>query len=112
MDKYKQVSLGHNVAKAVKLLNIKSQIQENTQIHGHINTDLGSQTFNTSGTTMAILPLERPFPQKEEKICIWDTVKKEVCLTLDGHTDAIMCVGFNPDDRLIGSASWFAGASS
>ena len=39
-------------------------------------------------------------------VCIWDATKKEVSLTLEGHTDAIMWAGFSLNDKLIGSVSW------
>ncbi len=106
LNEHERVSLAKDAAKVVELLNIKSQIRENTQIHGRVNASFGSRTFNASGTRLAFLPPARPYPQKDENICIWDTAKREVCLTLQGHSDAIMWVGFSPDDKLIGSSSW------
>ena len=39
-------------------------------------------------------------------ICIWDTAKEEVSLTLEGHTDAIMWIGFSPNTKFIASVAW------
>lgn len=101
-------SLRHNFEIAVTTLNIKSQVRDNTQIYGRLIKNFGSQTFNSSGTSMAYLPGRRPSSNGDDKwdICIRDTVKKEVRLTLEGHRDAIMWVGFSPDDKLIASVSW------
>ncbi|MCJ1456644.1 hypothetical protein MMC28_007006 [Mycoblastus sanguinarius] len=108
MNEEEKESLRHEVGKAVTTLNIKSQVRDNIEIHGGLFENFGSQTFNASGTSMAFLPGKRPRSNGDDKwdICIWDTVKKETRLTLEGHRDAIMWVGFSPDDKLLASVSW------
>ncbi|KAL9639342.1 MAG: hypothetical protein Q9164_000977 [Protoblastenia rupestris] len=108
MDDEERESLHGDVGKAITTLNIKSLVRDNTEICGRLARNSASQIFNSTGTSMIFLPGEMPRSNGDEKwdICIWDTVKNEVRLTLEGHRDAIMWVGFSPNDKLIASISW------
>ncbi|MCJ1267888.1 hypothetical protein MMC22_007774 [Lobaria immixta] len=108
MEKEEREELGNSIGNAITVLNIKSQAHDNKKIHGRLTANFGSQIFNSKGTSMAILPGGGPASNGDDKwdICIWDTATNEVRLTLEGHRDAIMWVGFSPDDKLIASVSW------
>ena len=108
LTKNEMEDLAQDVEKAVRTLNIKSQVRENLLIHGRLESSFGGNIFNVDGTSMAFLPGDSPKSNSVDKwdICIWNTSKKEISLTLEGHTDAIMWVGFSPDDKLLGSVSW------
>lgn len=108
MDEGEKESLGQDVGKVITALNVKSQIRDNAKIHGRLSSSFGSQTFNSTGSSIAFLPGDRPGSNSDDKwdICIWDTVKKETRLTLVAHRDAIMWIGFSPSDALIASVSW------
>ena len=106
LTEHEKETLAQDVKKAITTLNIKSQVQQNLQINGRLVSNSGNQIFNTA--SMVFCPGSRPNPNAVDKwdVCIWDATKKEVSLTLEGHTDAIMWAGFSPDDKLIGSVSW------
>ena len=108
MNEEEKGELSREVGKAIAVLNIKSRVRDNTQIHGRLRASFGSQIFNSTGTSLAFLPGDRLRSNGDGKhdICIWDTVKKEVRLTLVAHSGAVMWVGFSPDDKLIGSVSY------
>ena len=108
LTEHEKETLAQDVEKAITTLNIKSQVQQNLQINRRLIGNFGNQIFNTKGTSMVFCPGSRPNPNAVDKwdVCIWDATKKEVSLTLEGHTDAIMWAGFSPDDKLIGSVSW------
>lgn len=101
-------TLADDVSTAIRKLNIQSQARANTKIHGRLVQSFGSQIFNADGSKMILLPGGRPKSNAVDKwdICIWDTIKQQICLTLEGHTDAIMWVGFSPNLKLIASVSW------
>ena len=108
LDEGEKESLGRDIGKAITALNVKSQIRDNVKIHGRLSSSFGSQIFNSTGSSIAFLPGNRPRSNGDDKwdICIWDTIKKESRLTLVAHRDAIMWIGFSPDDALIASISW------
>lgn len=89
-------------------MSTKTLVRDNRQIFGRLATSFGGHVFNCDGTSMVYLPGERPESNTEDKwdICIWDTAEAKTRLVLEGHTDAIMWVGFSPNDELIGSVSW------
>ena len=101
-------SLAEDFEKTITLLNLKSQVQDHMRIHGRLSTSYGSQVFNDKGTSLIFLPGERPRSNTVDKwdICVWNIERREISLTLEAHTDAIMWVGFSPDDKLIASVSW------
>lgn len=100
--------LGLEFSKAITLQNIKSQCRTNTSLYGRLLPSFGSQIFNSNGRSMAFLPGNRSKSNGDDKwdICIYDTVTGSVRLTLVGHRDAIMWVGFSPDDKFIASVAW------
>ncbi len=101
-------SLAEDFEKTITLLNLKSQVQDYVRIHGRLSASFGNRVFNDKGTSLIFLPGGRPCSNTVDKwdICVWDIERKEISLTLEGHTDAIMGVGFSPDDKLIASVSW------
>ncbi len=108
LDEGERKSIGQDVGKAITALNVKSQLRDNVKIHGRLSSSFGSQTFNSTGSSIAYIPGNRQRSNGDDKwdICIWDTIKKETRLTLVAHRDAIMWIGFSPDDTLIASVSW------
>ena len=108
LDKDEKRSLGEDIGKAVTTLNIKSVVRDNIQIHGRLQSSFGSQVFNSTGSSMAFLPGDRPKSNGDDEwnISIWDTVTEKLRLSLVGHRDAIMWIGFSPDDTMIASVSW------
>ena len=101
-------SLAENFEKTITLLNLESQVQDHMRIHGRLSASFGSRVFNDKGTSLIFLPGGRPHSNTIDKwdFCVWDIERKEVSLRLEAHTDAIMWVGFSPDDKLIASVSW------
>lgn len=108
LDEGEEESIGQDIGKAITALNVKSQLRDNVKIHGRLSSSLGSQTFNLTGSSIAFLPGNRPRSNGDEQwdICIWNTIEKETRFTLIAHRDAIMWIGFSPDDTLIASVSW------
>ena len=101
-------SLAEDFEKTITLLTLKSQVQDYMRIHGRLSAGFGSRVFNDKGTRLIFLPDKMPRSNTMDKwdICVWDIERKEISLTLEAHTDAIMWVGFSPDDKLIASVSW------
>ena len=109
LNEDEKASLTKDFAKSIETLNIKSRIQDNKKLCGRLVTSFGGRSFNRDGSSMIFLPGERPRSNGIDDgwvICIWDTLRKETKLTLSGHTDALMWVGFSFDDNLIASVSW------
>ena len=101
-------SLAEDFEKTITLMNLKSQVQDYVRIQGRLSASFGSRVFNDKGTSLIFLPGERPSSNTMDNwdICVWNLERKEVSLTLEAHTDAIMWVGFSPNDKLIASVSW------
>lgn len=108
MDEADETYLAKDVEKVVTALDIKSQVRTKTRLRGRLVSDFGSHVFNPSGSSMAFLPGPRPQSNGDDQwdICIYDTLKNSVRLTLSAHRDAIMWVGFSPDDKFIASVCW------
>ena len=100
--------LERGIQKVIATQNVKSQVSSNTLLYGRLMNSFGSHVFNADGRSMAFLPGPRPTSNGDDQwdICIYDTHTRSVRLTLSAHRDAIMWVGFSPDDRLIASVSW------
>ena len=107
-DEDEKAGLVKDFAKSIEALNVKSRIQSGEKLHGRLVDRFRGRSFNRDGSRMIYLPGERPWSNRVDDwdICIWDIVRKETTLTLHGHTDAIMWIGFSPDDNVIGSVSW------
>lgn len=103
-----QTDMARDIEKLIETMTIKGLVRDNRQIFGRLCHSFGSHVFNQDGASMAYMPKSRPESNSIDKwdICIWDTLKGETKFTLEGHTDAIMWIGFSPDDKLIGSVCW------
>lgn len=104
-----KASLAKDVATSIEMLNIKSRIQDKDRIYGTLITAFASQAFNRDGSRLIVLP--GVFPRSNDVddawvIGVWDTAKKEMKLTLKGHTDNVTWAGFSPDDIFIASVSF------
>ena len=108
MDSEDQSVLTKNIEDVITALNIKSKLRKKTRISGRLTNHFGAHVFNSTGSSMAFLPGPRPPSNGDNKwdICIYDLSTNSVRLTLSGHRDAIMLVGFSPNDKLIASVSW------
>ena len=108
-NEQEKASMAMDVAKTIETLNVQSLVQDKQKIHGCLVTSFGSRPFNRDGSGVIFLPGKRPKSNGVDGrwvICIWDTLQKKIKLTLSGHTDDLMWVGFSPDDRFIASVSW------
>ena len=103
-----QSVVAKDVEGVITTLNIESQLRTKTHISGCLPNSFGTNVFNSSGSSLAFIPGPRPPSNGDHKwdICIYDLPTNSVRLTLSGHRDAIMLVGFSPNDKLIASVSW------
>ncbi|KAL8775346.1 MAG: hypothetical protein Q9209_000353 [Squamulea sp. 1 TL-2023] len=101
-------ALGQDFSKAIEAQHFTSQTRRNVSLHGRLAPSFGSQIFNCNGKSMAFEPGDSPRSNGDDKfnICIYDTTAHSVRLTLVGHRDAIMWIGFSPNDEFIASVSW------
>lgn len=108
MDAKDRSILAEDIEKSITTLNIQSQVHANTRLRGRLVGNFGSPVFNSSGSSMAFLPGPRPPSNGDDQwdICIYDTLTSRIRLTLSAHRDAIMWVGFSPDDKFIASVCW------
>lgn len=108
MDSDDQSVLAKDVERVITTLNVNSQLRMNTRISGRLVNHFGGHIFNSTGSSMAFLPGSRPPSNGDARwdICIYDTPTNSVRFTLSGHRDAIIWVGFSPNDQLIASVSW------
>lgn len=108
MDSDDQSVLAKDVERVITTLNVQSNLRMKTRISGRLVDHFGAHIFNSTGSSMAFLPGSRPPSNGDARwdICIYDTPTNSVRLTLSGHRDAIMWVGFSPNDKLIASVSW------
>ncbi|KAM0798475.1 hypothetical protein BDR22DRAFT_859123 [Usnea florida] len=108
MDVEDRNVLTKSIEDVITSLNTKSELRPKTRISGRLTNHFGANVFNSTGSSMAFLPGPRPPSNGDNKwdICIYDLLTNGVRLTLSGHRDAIMLVGFSPNDKLIASVSW------
>lgn len=108
MDSDDQSVLAKDVERVITTLNVQSHLRMKTRISGRLVDHFGAHIFNSTGSSMAFLPRSRPPSNGDARwdICIYDAPTNSVRLTLSGHRDAIMWVGFSPNDKLIASVSW------
>ena len=101
-------TLLQELQKTIGTLNVKYASQALLHLSGRLTTHLQSETFSHDGESLIYLPGQSPRSNSDVPwdICVWNTIKKELRLTLKGHTDSIMWTGFSPDDKLIATVSW------
>ncbi|KAG8672668.1 hypothetical protein FPOAC2_06061 [Fusarium poae] len=77
-------------------------------IDGRLQEHFQSRIFSPSGKWMVCLPGKSPRANSKVPwhIQIVSTNTLEKKFTLEGHTDAIMWMGWSPDETLFGSISW------
>lgn len=69
LDEGERESKGQDISKAITALNVKSQLRDKIKIHGRLSSSFGSQTFNSTGSSIAFLPGNRPASNGDDK---WD----------------------------------------
>ena len=108
MDSDDQTALTTEIEKVLTNLNIQSHLRTQKRLNGRLVSNFGSHTFNSTGTSLAFLPGPRPKSNDDTAwdISIYSLSSARVQHTLTGHRDAIMWLGFSPDDTLIASVSW------
>lgn len=108
MDETDETSLAKGVKNIITTLDISFLVHNNTRLSGRLVSGFDSHVFNSSGSSMAFLPGSRPQSNGDDQwdICIYDVLTNSVRLTLSAHRDAIMWVGFSPDDKFIASVCW------
>ena len=108
MDSDGQSVLAKDVERVITTLNVKSQLQMKKRISSRLVGHSGAPMFNSTGSSMAFLPGSAPPSNGNAAwdICIYDTRTNSVRLTLSAHHDAVLWVGFSPNDKLIGSVGW------
>jgi WD40 repeat protein len=84
-----------------------------TRLCGRLATSFQSNVFNPSGTRLLYLPgrsapcnTKDAFNKPQHDIYVYDIKTRTTVLTLAGHTDAIMWLGYSPDGHTIASVSW------
>ena len=100
--------LTKDFAKAITAQNVASEAEHSLKISGRLTCHFNSSVFNSTGTSLAFMPGMRPPSNGDEKwdVCIYDVPTNSVRLTLVGHRDAIMWIGFSPDDKYIATVCW------
>jgi len=94
----------HAMLKRFKALR---SVPSSSRLPGRLLGSFQSPIFGNCSDRLILLPGGRPESNGDEA---WDIVlrslgtKKE--MTLSGHRDAIMWVGFSPDDTLVASVCW------
>ena len=108
LDNDEKDALLQDLQKSIGALNVKYTSSDLPHISGRLTAHFQSEMFSYDGRSLIYLPGPSPRSNSDAPwdVCIWDTIKKEVRLTLKGHTDGIMWTGFSPDDKLIGTVSW------
>lgn len=103
--------LKERIAPSIRHIVTKHSAGGKAQIHGSLKTSFGSNVFSPSGRSMVYLPGR---PPKSNDVDVWDMC---ICrtddfatpiLTLSGHTDSIMWMGWNQDESLFASVAWDA----
>ena len=103
-----QSVLAKDVEGLITTLNIKSQLRTKTPISGCLPNQFGAHVFNSTGSSLAFMAGPLPPWDCDNKwdICIYDLPTNSVRLTLSGHRDRVVWVGFSPNDKLVASVSW------
>jgi WD40 repeat protein len=80
---------------------------DNVKLEGRLCSSFQAPLFNHAGDTLIYLPGPRPRSNGDDR---WDIglyhMPSGTTKTLTGHRDAIMWIGFSPDDSLVVSACW------
>ncbi|KAJ9116508.1 hypothetical protein QFC24_006741 [Naganishia onofrii] len=83
------------------------KVPPSSRLNGRLNTSFQSPLFNNSGNHLIYLPGSRPMANGDDT---WDislfSLQDGTPTILPGHRDAIMWIGFSPDDSLVASAGW------
>ncbi|TVY81181.1 putative WD repeat-containing protein [Lachnellula suecica] len=93
-----------SISRAIKTHGLAKQ----RTLPGRLQSNFQSEVFSPSGTYLLYMPGERPHSNGND---VWDVkvysmYTHQNVLTLSGHTDALMWMGFSPDERLIGTVAW------
>ncbi|TQV93290.1 WD domain, g-beta repeat domain-containing protein [Cordyceps javanica] len=79
------------------------------RLFGRLRTSFGSSVFSPSGRLMVYLPGNSPRSNDVDKwdmcVCRTDDFRTPI-LTLSGHTDNIVWMGWNNEETLLASVSW------
>lgn len=75
---------------------------------GRLQDGFQSNVFSPSGDYMIYMPGKRPRSNGNDvwDIKIYSMVTHEDSFTLSGHSDAMMWLGFSPDESLVATVSW------
>lgn len=97
------------IAPAIEHVVTKNRASGKIRVHGILHGSFGSNIFSPSGRFMVYVPGNSPVSNDVGKwdICICQTDDfTSTRLTLSGHTDGIMWMGWNNDESLFASVSW------
>ena len=86
----------------------RENVSNNVKICGRLPSSFQSNVFSPSGKYMMYLPGSSPQSNGDERwdIKIYSMDTRKDILTLTGHRDAIMWIGYSPDETLIGTVAW------
>lgn len=86
-------------------IDIRSRVSSSARLNGRLDCD--SHLFSNGGEYLIYQPGSRPESNGDDTwdICLYNLATRHIT-TLSGHRDAIMWIGFSPDDTLIASAGW------
>lgn len=81
--------------------------RDNVKLEGQLTLTFQAPLFNHAGDTLIYLPGPGPESVGDDKrdIGLYH-IPSGITKTLTGHRDAIMWIGFSPDDSLVVSACW------
>ncbi|WRT65883.1 uncharacterized protein IL334_002834 [Kwoniella shivajii] len=96
------------VYKLLSREHIDQLIPSDSKINGRLTAHFGSPIFNNKGDKMVYMPGDRPKSNGDDKwdLCLYDITTRKTIQSFIGHRDAIMWIGFSPDDTLLASVAW------
>jgi WD40 repeat protein len=104
-------TLTADIQAALKKVETKHRIAQNTKVDTAKFTGFGSTPFNQDGTRL--LYVTRNLSQSsasrgalQPHVAVWDVNVGKELFRMQGHTDEIMWAGFNPDGSRIATVSW------
>jgi WD40 repeat protein len=102
-----EVELSDTISRTLKRFNTYHHISPSYRLVGQLPTSFQSPLFSNKGDIFIYIPGPRAQSNGDDtwNIALY-TLTNMTTKTLVGHRDAIMWIGFSPDDSLVASAGW------
>ncbi|KAE9368060.1 WD40 repeat-like protein [Stipitochalara longipes BDJ] len=83
-------------------------VSNQRSISGRLSTSFQAELFSPSGSHLIYMPGKRPQSNDVDRwdVKIYSMATHEDVLTLRGHTDALMWMGYSPDETMIATVAW------